>query len=293
MLQKFCINNIFLSSAFLLMTSSAQAILFLAPNASQEKFQKYALQKNQQTYSQWYLDKTAKDESEAHPQILGFSQRALQENGPPSKQVLADWDSLRHMIDLNKADREVLFLLAEKLHIEKENCRYALLDQELFRKSENPDLGSACEKKSQAVSQKIRGQLGPRDLLIIDGMPFSFDQIPTKLVSGIYQWRIISDEFEDQSFIGTAEEFASQNFRHEHWVNGKCDDYKLNHKDFSVLAQSQIYFSEDCVAPGLPPPKNFSTWASDHKTLLWGLGILAGGFAAYQLKDKTLMITRP
>jgi hypothetical protein len=43
----------------------------------------------------------------------------------------------------------------------------------------------------------------------------------------------------------------------------------------------------------MPPEKNFSTWTAEHKKLIWGLGILAAGITAFQLKDKTLVITRP
>jgi hypothetical protein len=278
--------------SFALFSQRASAILFMAPQASIEDFQKYVLLKNQQSYTQWYLEKSRHDESEAHPQVLEFSQKVLNENLPLSKQILEEWDYLRSVMDLNKADREILFVLADKVHLQRELCRYALLEPNLIQKVEIPNLLESCQKKAATLPSSVLAQLDERDLLVIDGAVLKREQVPAKLVEGLYQWRIISDRFEDRGVIGTPVEFGEERFRNQHWVNGRCDDYKLNHKDFSVLAQSQIYFDDSCVVTALQPPKTFKTWAEDHKTLLWGLGILASGLVVYQLKDKELIITK-
>jgi hypothetical protein len=275
----------------MVLSTSASAVLFQSSTADYEDFQKYALQRNQHTYTQWIRENETKSDVEAHPQILEFSQQALKEG--LSKQVLSDWDLLRHSIDLNKADREVLTLLAEKLHHQKELCRYVLLNTKLVNILEDPNLVQSCQQKALPLPQAFYTQLQAGDLLAVDGNIFTKSQLPQKLIAGTYQWVIISDQYEDRRFVGTAEEFSKQKIYLQSWVSGGCKEYKLNHKDFNLLLQSQVYFNDTCVNPGIPPEKNFSSWASDHKGLLWGLGILATALTASQLRDKTLVITRP
>jgi hypothetical protein len=263
----------------------ARALVFKGPGASAEDFQKFVLQKNMQTYTQWAYERAGQDEREAHPQVTEFSQRVLRGLSKISKQDLEDWNYLRNVIDLNRADREIFFLLAEKMNVEKEYCRYALL--------ENTGRVLDCAAQAVPLPKAVTAQVGPREVLVIDGKAFKPGEIPRSLVPGNYQWRILSDQYQDRGTIGTAESFGQKKFRMENWVYGQCTDYKLNHEDFSVLTQAQIYFGEACVVPGLPPPRTLATWAAEHKPLLWTLGLIAGGLAVYQLRDKNLVITRP
>lgn len=267
------------------------AALFLAPGADLVGFQKQALQTNQQTYTQWFRESVSLNGIEAHAQVLEFSQRALQTGS--DKQILTEWELLRQSLDLNAADREVLFLLAEKLKITKELCRLALLDKNLIALLENPEIFRACPQKTQALSPSFLKQIRPEDLVVIDGKVFGKEQIPEKLTPGSYQWRLISNSHEDFRFQASLSELSTQQIPRQPWVSGTCEDYKLNHKDFSVLAQAQIYFDQNCIVPGLRPEKTLQTWAQEHKTLMWGLAFIAAGFAAYQLKDKTLVMTKP
>jgi hypothetical protein len=274
-----------------LAAAPARAVLFLAPGAGSEEFQRYALEKNQQTYTQWVLQKSTNAEAEAHSQVLDFSQRAFQEKS--SKQLLQDWNRLRQTLELNRSDREVLTLLAEKLHQTQELCRYIALEPDLTSLLEESQSTAACSRWTEAPPKSLADQLESNDLLVIDGKAFTKRQLPSRLAPGSYQWKILSDRYEDRRFTGTAEEFSRQQFFHQSWVSGHCGDYKLAVNDFSLQLQSQIYFSASCVNPGIPKEKTFGDWTSEHKTLLWGVGILAAGLAVGQLKDKTLVITRP
>jgi hypothetical protein len=290
MLQSHCTQFLVFAAATIF-SATTRAILFQAPGARAEDFQKYVLQRNQQTYTQWVRDDLRKTNEEAHPQVIEFAHQALREG--PSKQVLSDWAELRRSIDLNKSDREVLTLLAEKLHQPQELCRYLLLDSKLLNILETPDRVPSCLQKVSSPPQALATQLGVRDLLVVDGIVFTKNQLPQRLMAGVYQWRIVSDQYEDRRFVGTVEEFARQQLPSQSWISGDCKNYKLNHLDITVLLQSQIYFSDTCVNPGIPPERTFSSWASEHKAFLWGVGILAAGVAASQLKDKTLVITKP
>lgn len=263
--------------------NQVKAVVFLAPGADPTELQKYTLEKNQQTYTQWILQTREQSEADAHPQVLEFAQRKLAEKS--AKPV--EFDLLRQSIDLNPADREVLALLAEKLHLPKELCRELLLDPEIARVLTEP--APNCAGLAVALPKSLL--LVENNVLIIDGKAFT--KPPTKLVAGIYQWKIISDRYEDRSFTGTAEEFANHTWIPEPWVRGECNDYEAVNKDFALAMQSQIYFHSSCVKPMLPPPRTAADWAADHKVLLWGLGLFAAGVAAAQLKDKTLVITRP
>jgi hypothetical protein len=289
MLRKFLRLNLIL--AIVSSVIPARAILFQAPSAGSEEFQRFALERNQQTYTHWVLQTSVDSAPEAHPQVLEFSQRALQERS--AKQRALEWDRLRQSIELNRADREVLTLLAEKLNLAEESCRYLLLEPDLASLLQHSQSPESCERFAATTNKNLPAQLGTNDVLVIDGKAFTKNQIPSRLVAGIYQWKIISDRYEDRAFTGTATEFSAQKFFAQNWVSGSCKDYNFENKDFAILVQAQIYFGSECVNPGIPKEKTFSEWANDHKGLLWGVGIIATGIAAAQLKDKTLVITKP
>lgn len=289
MLQNY-LRLIFVLTAVVI-AAPARAVLFQAPGAGSEEFQKYALEQNQQTYTHWQIKISTNPALEAHSQVLEFSQRALQENS--SQQRALEWDRLRKSIDLNRMDREVLMLLAEKLHQTQELCRYLILETDMSSLLAQAQSREACERTAVSNPKNLPAQLETNEVLVIDGKAFTKNQIPSRLVAGFYQWKIISDRYEDRTFTGTATEFAAQKFQPQHWVSGSCKDYRFESKDFALAVQSQIYFSESCVNPGIPKERTLSDWASDHKALLWGVGILAAGIAAAQLKDKTLVITKP
>lgn len=269
----------------------AHAIVFRDPSADFESFKKFTLQRNQQTYTHWVLEKASQSEIDAHPQVIAFSQRALSEG--VNKQVLLDWDMLRQNIELNRSDREILVLLAEKVQQSTEVCRYVLLEPELEAILEAPERTKSCADKASALPSSLISSLTEGDILMVDGKAFRRDQLPRKLLPGSYQWRIISDRDQDRAFIGSAQELKDRLSPRQPWIQGTCDEYQLRHPDFSVLAQAEVFFSEGCVKPGIPPEKTFGHWAKEHKGLLWGLGILAAGVAASQLRDKTLVITKP
>lgn len=290
MLQRYA----FLSGLIILnfaVSSTAKAILFQAPDANPEAFQNYALEKNQPTYTKWVENKLATPAEEPHPQVLEFSQRALQEKS--SKQLAADWERVRLNIDLNRLDREVLLLLAEKLHMNQELCRYLLLEPDMASLLEKPVPAGLCSSLAIAVPASLLAQINVHDLIVIDGKGFTKNQLPPRLVNGSYQWKIISDRYEDRRFTGSAKDLAGRNALSQPWISGDCQNYRFSNLDFSLQLQSQIYFSNTCIQPGIPKEKTLSDWASDHKALLWVVGIVATGIAAAQLKDKTLVITKP
>ncbi|WP_413288891.1 hypothetical protein [Bdellovibrio sp. HCB337] len=288
MLQKILSSIFILSLSFV---TTAKAVIFSAPGADSMGLQKMAVQRNQQTYTQWMLEKISQSGAEAHAQVLDFSERALQNS--TNKQILTEWELLRQNLELNSADRELLLLLAEKLKLSQELCRYTLLDPTLESLLENPESIRGCAQKAQAISLNFLRKLKDEDLVVIEGKVFSKGQVPAKLWPGNYQWKVISNSYEDYSFQSSMVDLGQKVFTQKAWIEGSCENYKLNHKDFSVLVQAQVYFNEGCIVPGVPPEKNFKTWAKEHKTLLWGLGIVAAGFAAYQLRDKTVVITTP
>lgn len=155
---------------FLAFTPSlGQAILFKSADVSQEQFQKAALQKNQKTYTDWYFDQRSDDLSEAHQQVQDFAHDLLKNILKPSPRQLEDWKYLRATIPLNNADIEILFLLAQKLNIKKELCRYLVL-----RPALDPKLASAsgCREVSETFPAAILAKMNRRDLLLIDGLPF-------------------------------------------------------------------------------------------------------------------------
>lgn len=285
MLQKFV--RLFFA-ALIFWTFSAKAVVFSAPDANTESFQKFALAENQQTYTQRMQQKINDSSVEAHPQVLEFSRTALATASP--KTLLKEWERLRQSIELNATDREILVLLAEKLNLKKEVCRYLLLDSGLKEILPNPDKFESCHRDPSLHNLK---PLADADILVIDGKAYTSSQLPKKILPGTYRWKMLSNKYEDRDFVGTVPEFAKKKFPKTPWVEGSEKNYKLRYEDLALSRQSQIFFSKEVQKPGIPPEKTFSTWASEHKILLWGVGIIAAGLAAQQLKDKTLIFTRP
>lgn len=280
-----------------LMGLSSEASVFLAPEADSTEYQNYLLRTHQQSFTKWSAEKISQRGVEAHVQVLEFSQRALKDGA--TKPLLQDWERLRLQLELNSTDREVLTLLAEKLNQTQELCRYILLDPDLLGILDNPEEAKECVHKGVPLPRSLKHQFEEptgrtaQDLLVVDGVVLEAEQLPERLISGPYRWRVISNEFKEQSFQGTAYDFSKKPLLREPWVNGNCQKHTLDHPDFSVSLQSKIYFNNQCVVPGLPPEKNFRDWTREHKALLWGLGFIAAGLAAFQLKDKTLVITKP
>ncbi|RYZ80964.1 MAG: hypothetical protein EOP06_24350, partial [Proteobacteria bacterium] len=205
-------------------TPRSFAMLFQGPQASTAAFQKFAVARNQPTYTQWFLERFRNDEREPHVQVSEMAQRVLQGLAKLSKQDLQDWENVRSVIDLNEADREMLSLLAEQKEAPTERCRYRVLRSD--RVSEG------CQSRAVAVPAAITKKLGSRDLLVIDGVAFRADQIPRRLTPGAYRWRIISDQFQDVTFVGTASAFAQTRIAGQPWISGDCSNYELRHEDF-------------------------------------------------------------
>jgi hypothetical protein len=283
-----------LLGSVLLARMEAEALVFKTVGASQEAFNNFVLKSNQQTYTQWNYEKNQHDDREPQVQIIEFSQRVLGGSSKISKQDLEDWNSVRKVFNLQRADREVLLLLADRMQIPLEYCRYLLLEPELALSGDSKQTHTECLRSfSLPMAASVVRKVGPRDLLIIDGKAFKPMELPRALAQGEYHWRIISDQYEDQVYYGTANEFGMQPLAAKDRVQGTCSEYKVNLEDFSVLTQATVFFDDNCVVPALPAPRTFQVWAKDHQRLLWGLGILAAGFAAYQLRDKNLIITKP
>lgn len=286
------LKNLVLGVGIFIWIPAAKAFLFLAPTADSEEFKKFALSRNQQTYTQWTLREQARSEGEAQSQVLDFSQSALKEK--ISKQLTLDWQRLRQTLELNTSDRELLSLLAEKLNLPEELCRYLALEPNIANLLQKPESQSQCQTLLRPVPKALSDQLQADEALVIDGKAFTKSQLPGKLVPGSYRWKILSDRYEDRSFQGSVAEFAAYKFPPpQSWVRGSTKDYSIPAKDLNVLLQSQIYFNTTNVVPGLRPERKFSDWAAENKTLLWGVGLIVTGIAASQFRDKTLVITTP
>ena len=269
---------------------SANAALFKTAEVSQEQFQRSARASNQLTYTEWYLNQRNAETAEAHQQVQDYARELLETNGKISRRQIEDWNNLRASVALNLADLEILLLLAEKLDIPKEFCRYALLQPKLAA-----GIGAKvnCARHSEPFPKAVASKLNDRDLLVMDGIAYRADRLPSRIVGGNYQWRIVSNEFQDRAFTGSAVQFTRQNFVGNPWVEGTRSQYQLKHEDFNIQATSEIVFKDSKLAPAMPVPKTFASWADEHKTALVTVGLVLGGFAAYSLRNKDLIVSGP
>lgn len=290
------ILQITLAMLILLHSLFAQAMVFSAPQVPEPEFQRYLLQKNQISYAQWVREQMSQSDLAPHEAVLLFAEQTLQEIHPS---VSATWEQVETDLELHAQDREAFQSLAEKVYAQNSTdaksqlavCRYLILD----RKLSDSESAAPQVQDCRSILQKWRlgFTLEEDDLLLIDGVPFGKNDVPKALIPGKYHWRLISNRYQDQEWVGSLAEASAQQRQEKPWVHGSCDQSQLDHPDFSVLSQAQVYFSTECLRPGLQQEKAWGQWATDHKVLLWGLGILAVGAAAYQLRDKTLVFTQP
>lgn len=282
-------NFFYLTTAALLLFSlHASAMLFSSSETPVEEFQKYVLQTNQVSYTQWVKEQAQQTGKSPHDAVVSFVEQTLQQ---PKQVDFITWDRLRADLEINPQDREILSSLASKLREEGsrdekvllEFCRYQVLSAE----SPSPECSSKLQKWHLSFA------LADDDLLLIDGLPFNKSTLPSRLIPGKYHWRLISDRYQDQEWSGTLQDSGAQERISKPWIVGSCKDAQLTHPDFGVLSQAQMYLSKDCQESGLPHERTWGSWIEDHKVLCWGLGVLATGAAAYQLRDKTLVFTRP
>lgn len=270
----------------------ANAMVFLARDAEVQSYERYLVATNQESYTQWISKRALNVAAGAHDKVLEFAQSVLSQAGPISEKTRTDWTNLRLAEDLNAEDRELLLLLAEKINLSKEACRLLLLQPSLADRLANPGVRPKCEEEAIAIPSGLASKVGPRELVQIDGVLFTGDHLPKRLVPGPYRWKIFSNSLADRTFVGSAKDFEAAQLATTPWVQGSCGDGSLDAADFSVQSQAKLFFSADCVDPALKPARSFSTWAHEHERLLWGLGILAVGLTAYQLRDKNVVFTR-
>jgi hypothetical protein len=273
--------------------SFATAMVFQAPGASVEGFQRHLIQKNQQSYTQWFQQKSLSSPQDPHPKVLEFVQQALENEVPKPEASQNSWERLRTATELNAEDRELLVLLAEKRKNTLELCRGLLLAPRLQKNLESPNVGRSCQAVSEAMPATLLNLLASDDLLSIDGNLFRSEQVPKRIVPGVYRWKLLSNQFSDREYVGTASDFAKAAETANPWVEGTCQNAKLRHGDFEVLTQAKIYFTDECESPGIPLTRDFGTWASEHEKIFWAVGLFLVGAAAYQLRDKNLIVSSP
>lgn len=273
--------------------SSSLAAVFMGPSADLESFQRYLLQSQQQSYTDWFQQQYLQKNSEVHEKVAEFVQALLTDSSAISETQKQDWERLRATLHFQREDRELLALLAEKKLHQPELCRALVLEPDLQKKLEKPFDLQGCKEFDVTSLRSILNFVDSKDLVSIDGVVFEKEKLPKSLPGGNFRWKRLSNRYQDVEFFGSADGFAQALQSKSSWVEGDCTSAKLTHPDFSVLTSSKIYFSDQCTPPGLPPVRNFKTWAAENKKLLWGVGIVLGVFAAYQLRDKTLVITTP
>lgn len=106
------------------------------------------------------------------------------------------------------------------------------------------------------------------------------------------RWTLISDSYQEVSFWGRHSELAQRSLVFESLVQGSCSQFTTPLQDFTVLNSSQVFFSEGCVKGLATPPAPRESWAVRNRYWLIPVSIMVAGAAAYQLKDKNLVIEK-
>lgn len=294
------------------LSDSAKAMVFMAPEASRADYERYLLRTKQESYTEWvsktgYATKRseatrpAEISSPAKPstsaelsaRVLEFVEATLSKGFANEKERQLAWEKIRTEHVLIPEEREYLLLLAEKEGNTLEVCRALSLEPALQKKLEFPERSWNCQKLQVTVSSALTKDLENGDLLSIDGKLFSRESVPRALVPGTYKWKVYSNRYVDEEFVTSLEGIANHSFAKQPWVDGTCLAANVRHPEFSVVSQASSYFTDDCVPSAAPLMAEPKSWYAENKRLVWGLGLLLAGAAAYSLRDKDLILTKP
>lgn len=273
---------------FSLMSAMAEAqILIQSPEADMTEYQTY-LNSNPQgrSYSQSVISKLTSSAS-GTDEVFQLADQ--------SPQSIQDFEAQLAAIRQEKVLSITAWsFVADFLAAQKD--RYERQDPKKFRNLvcaaqffANQEIGSVCVWKSLSL-ERISTTYPRFSMLSLDGkvyelkgdllIPFDLDM----------KWMLISDSYKEQSAWGKMEDIL-QIAKPEPLVVGGCSHFTPQVQDFTVLNTANIFFSKDCIKPLNTDQSSKPSWVARNSRWLIPVGIiLAGAAAAYQLRDKKLVI---
>lgn len=154
------------------------------------------------------------------------------------------------------------------------------------------DSSEKCNRNSFSILQ-LPSKLREYEGLILDGKPYhasTWDNL--KISDSFYNWVFVSSKYKAISFRGTWKDLQKQQVSVDPFVQGTCD-HPQAHAEIQNL-ESQMFYSANCIRPGLKPVVTEpSFYEKNKKSLWWAAGITLGLGLATSLQGKSIVIDKP
>jgi len=130
------------------------------------------------------------------------------------------------------------------------------------------------------------------ETLYVEGRSFSLeDQLALPKTSELH-WVLLSNSYKEIHFWGSFEQLRRQQFRFEELVSGSCDAFSMKESNFDLTTRGSVFFSSSCLRRASEPIKEVS-WMDRNKYWVIPVGAALVGAAAYQMKDRPMIIEMP
>ncbi|MNT04533.1 hypothetical protein D3C72_1391130 [compost metagenome] len=130
------------------------------------------------------------------------------------------------------------------------------------------------------------------ETLYVEGRSFSLeDQLALPKTSELH-WVLLSNSYKEIHFWGSFEQLRRQQFRFEELVAGSCDSFAMKESNFDLTARGSVFFSSSCIKRASEPVKEVS-WIDKNKYWVIPVGAALVGAAAYQMRDRPMVIDVP
>jgi|GEM_PF-1697278 hypothetical protein len=130
------------------------------------------------------------------------------------------------------------------------------------------------------------------DTLYVEGRIYTLeDQLPLPKTAELH-WVLLSNSYKEIHFYGNFEQLRRQEFKFEELVTGNCDSFAMKENSFEIATRGSVFFNESCVLKTSQVGKE-KTWLERNQTWVVIVGAALVGAAAYQMKDKPIVIDTP
>ncbi len=254
----------------------------------------HSLSAGDKTYSQYLFEKAVSATNEKPLMIWG--QRVLEASSLPAsfftelesfeKDPMFSHQQRQYVLDLLAKITETAPALRQKItsHI----CQWSDLERPFHFEKD-------CHSTSQSL-QFLRARendlefVSLEDLAIDEKDAWSVHLDPRK----IYNWRLFFRNASPIFFRGTLDDLKQTPLQKDLLVQGDCESFTHQIADLEVVSRGWIYFSRECQKSlAAPETSSIKKWYERNRSWVIPAGIILLGAAAYQLKDKKIIITKP
>lgn len=198
-----------------------------------------------------------------------------------------------------KADRNFIIDLVEKVSSKADTtqkiklqtlaCKWLALSSEVDTNNWH------CLKKNYPL-QFLKEKFPDAEYLVAEDMGIQLkDQYSISInEQNIYNWKILSSVNQDISYRGTIDGLLNQKFAQKKIVQGNCASFTHQVDDLEVISRGTVIFSTDCRKNlNQPETSNVRQWYERNRSWVIPVGIAVLAAAAYQLKNKKIIIDKP